>query len=554
MKSIKVYIKTHLINALFSAFLIIGLISISGCASDEFDSDASEAIEVPVKIATVIKTDEEKKGGNLNIYLPKDVTVSNPFRTDSDAMADIYSIIYEKLVYIDNNNKPQPMLAESWEVSEDGKTYTVALRSDVYFSDGSKLTSDDVVYTYNYIKGTSSGVTKYKDVIQSISSIEKVDDTHFKVVGVKPGMNALYALNFPVLSSSYNNSSTPMGTGPYKVSTYSKNSKMVLVPNTKWWKPQPYIETITAICYNSESDALEAFANGKIDIIDTESVSSDIYRKRASADRYKLPTTKLNYLMINTSKSNLSNKVFRQALDYAIDKKKLINNVFISHADPADQPLPPTDWRYNISYTQYDYDYDKAVEMFKSLNITQKENVDETCGLKTYSLMKGSSQVSFKILIIDDETDTKKKEVAKNIKSDLEKIGISVEIESKKYDKYIAALKSGDFDIALCSVILKNDMDISGMLTNNSSALYYINYGKYYNSTLMSYINAYVAATKDSEIIKNSEAFQELFLDENPFICLNFEARTLLVNDNVGGIEEVFTDNVFNGINEWYIK
>lgn len=552
MKNIRNYIKTHSINVICAALVIIGVFNMTGCV-DTSDS-SNETIEVPVKIATLIKKDEEKNGGNLNIYLPKNVNVSNPFKTTSICMADIYSLIYEKLIYLDNNNKPQPMLAESWTSSQDGMSYTVKLRGDVYFSDGSKMTSDDVIYTYNYIKNTSGGASKYTDVIQAIASIEKIDDTHFKVTGKKAGMNVLYALNFPVLSSSYNNSSTPMGTGPYKVSSYSKNKKMALVPNAKWWKPQPYIQTITAICYSSDSAALEAFANGSLDVLDTASVSSDIYRKRASAEIYKLPTTDLNYLLINTAKTNLKNKVFRQALNYAIDKQRIINNVFISHADPADQPLPPTDWRYSIPYSQYDYDNDKALKLFNSLGITQNTIVDSASGLKTYKLMKGSSRISLKILIINDNEDTIKKEIANNIKNDLEKIGIAVTIDSKAYTDYLKAIKDGNYDIALCNVVLKNDMDITGMLTNNSSAAYYINYGRYYNSTLMSYINKYVTASDEKSILQYSKLFQQMFVEELPFICLNFESHSLLVNDTVGGITEVFSDNVFNAINEWYIK
>jgi len=535
---------------------ILVIVGISSCSNlTNSDSTETEAVDVPVKNAVTIKTNEEKNGGDIKIYLPKGVQSLNPFRNSSVAMEDIYSLIYEKVIYIDGNNKPQGMLAESWEIGEDSKTFTITLRDNVYFSNGTKFTSKDVVYTYNLIKSTAAqGVSKYTDIIQAIASIDEIDDRHIKVTGVKTGLNTLYALNFPVLCKAASASTTPIGTGPFKLSSYVKDSKLVLVPNEKWWKPQPYLNSITAICYSSEKDALEAFAKGEIDIIDTESVSSDIYRKSASANRYKLPTSELNYLLINTTKANLKNKGFRQALNYAIDKKKIINNVYISHADPVDAPLLPTDWRYSTAYTQYNYDYDKALTLFNSLGMSQKETVEASSGLKTYKLMQGSSQVSLKILVIDDTSRTLNIETANNIKNDLNKIGISVEIVKKIYTDYLKALSNGDFDIAVCNVVLKNDMDVSNMLTSDTGAAYYLNYGKYSNSTLSSYINAYANSKDESTILSNTASFQKLFTEELPFICLNFKSRSLLINDNIGGVTETLTDNVFNGINAWYIK
>lgn len=554
MNDIKAFIKTHLIKIICVLVGITAIIFLTKCTGDSTSTTEDETVQVPVKTASVIKMNEEKQGGNLNIYMPKGATTLNPYRTCDSSLDDIYALIFEKVVYISSNNKPTPLLAESWEASADGMYYTVTLKSGVTFSNGAKLTSADVLYTYNYIKATSAGVTKYTDMVSSIASIEVIDDTHFKVTGTKAGLNTLYALNFPVLCKSYNNASTPMGSGPYKVSSYVKDSKLVLVPNTNWWKPQPYIKTITAICYSSEQDALEAFAKGDLDVIDTESISSDVYRKSASANRYKLNTTELNYLMMNTSKANLNKKVFRQALSYAIDKKKIINYVFISHADPVDEPIPPTDWRYSISYTQYDYDQEKAVSLFKSLGITQKEIVDAASGLKTYKLVQGSSQISLKLLIIDEDSSTIKNEIADNIRNDLAKVGISVTIVKQTYDAYLNSLKSGDYDLALCNVTLKNDMDISNMLTNNTAVSKYINYSRYYNATLLSYINNYASSTDETTILKNTELFEQLFTDEVPFICLNFRSRSLLIDDKVGGVSDIFTDNVFNGINEWYIK
>ena len=143
----------------------------------------------------------------------------NPVERD---MMSVYRLVYESLVYIDDDYVPQPQLAQSWEPEGDGKTWKFNLRKNVTFSDGTPLTARDVVATVNYIlemaKDEESPVKGYYSNLKYFVSRITAPDDYTVIVRAGAGRSyygLLYAMTFPVLSESDLRSENPIGSGPY---------------------------------------------------------------------------------------------------------------------------------------------------------------------------------------------------------------------------------------------------------------------------------------------------------------------------------------------------
>ena len=189
-------------------------------------------------------------GDRITIAIQSSKTIRiRPFEPIEHDILSVYHAVYESLVSIDDNYLPQPCLAESWEESASGKTWTFHLRQDVRFSDGSPLTAKDVTASANYIldKAKDENISDhgyYQNLKRFVSSITAKDDYTVVVRTDRPYYGLLYQMTFPVVPEAYVNMDDPPGSGPYVITEFHAGERLWLAANTNWWKAQPQVREI----------------------------------------------------------------------------------------------------------------------------------------------------------------------------------------------------------------------------------------------------------------------------------------------------------------------
>ena len=300
----------------------------------------------------------------LRIGVTEDVDHMNPFIGYSELAYEVYSQNYEFLV----ERRPEDFMpgpdgvAQSWESSPDGKTWTFHLHKDIKWQDGQPLTADDVVFTYNYIIDNQMPV--FSSGTKGIVKAVKVDDYTVKLITSKPKSNIL-RLWLPILpkhvwekippkvaSTTYKNS-TPVGSGPFQVVEWKRGSYVRMVANKDYWQGAPAVDELIYVIYKNPSTMVEDLRSGRIAAAHNVPVAE--FKKLQNEPGIKaLSFTFFNWEYLNyncyAGAGSLGNPVlkdvrFRLALDTAIDRDKLVAIAYGGEATPATTILPPDNWR-----------------------------------------------------------------------------------------------------------------------------------------------------------------------------------------------------------------
>ena len=323
----------------------------------------------------------EKKVFNFNI--DQGLTSLDPAFARNQNAIWMINQIFNGLVQVDTGLNTIPSIAKTWQISPDGLIYTFNLRDDVYFHDhpqfkggkGRKVIADDFVYSFNRLidpKVGSSGGWIFSDKVKDASSFRALNDSTFQIRLVKPFpafmslLTAQYCSVVPkevVEHYGKDFRSNPVGTGPFKFKYWKEDEILVLLKNEKYWEkegntPLPYLDAVKVTFINDKQSAFMNFIKKELDFFDKVdgSYRDDILTKSGkmtSKYKGKFQIRKGPYLcteylgiLVDTTKtivknSPLRNKKVRQAINYAIDKKKLIKYLRNSIGSPATSGFVP---------------------------------------------------------------------------------------------------------------------------------------------------------------------------------------------------------------------
>ncbi|MDQ7949020.1 MAG: ABC transporter substrate-binding protein [Pedobacter sp.] len=319
----------------------------------------------------------------FNMNLEQNVTSLDPAFARNQYAVWMINQLYNGLVQVDKDLNTIPCIAKKWTISSDGLTYTFNLRNDVYFHDdplfkngkGRKVVASDFTYSFYRLidpKVASSGGWIFSDKVKGKDSFRPLNDSTFQIQLVKPCPAFMKILTHQYCSvvprevaDHYGKDfrSHPIGTGPFKFKYWKEDEILVLLKNEKYWEKDgdvrlPYLDAIKVSFISDKQSAFMNFLKKDLDFFNSVdgSYRDDILTKsgkmtskyKGKFQLFKSPYICTEYvgILVDTSKSIVKNsplrlKKVRQAINYAIDKPKLIKYLRNSVGIPATSGFIP---------------------------------------------------------------------------------------------------------------------------------------------------------------------------------------------------------------------
>lgn len=380
------------------------------------------------------KKEEAKSDVKKTLTIPwnQDVGFLNPHAYLPDQFVT-QGMVYEGLVNYGENGEIVPSLAESWDISPDGKTYTFHLRKGVKFSDGSDFNAHNVEKNFTAIF-THKERHSWFGMTDHLQSFKALDDYTFEFTLDEPYTPTLYDLamirpirfladaSFPDDGDTYKGIKSSIGTGPWILKEHKKDEYAIFEKNPNYWGEKPLLdEVVVKIIPDAETRALE-FESGNLDMIYGNGlISYDTFKSYMDNKEYQTQVSgpiSTQLLMFNTTEGPLKDINLRLALSHATDKKAIADGILNGIEKPADTIFAPNMPHSNQGLKPYDYNLDTAKALIEKAGYKMGAEYFEKDG-KPLTLV-------FPYIA----TKSVDKQIAEYIQGQWKKIGIKVEIKA----------------------------------------------------------------------------------------------------------------------------
>lgn len=433
-----------------TAIVLSALIFLSGCRAKP-DSTSSSA-EPPTAVSAA-------GSRNYLTMLYSAADTFNPYTAATDINRQLCRLLYEPLLKTDNSYNISYSLAQSAEVK--GKECTVTLKSR-YFSDGSALTADDVVYSFNLAKKSN---TEYAYKLYEALSATVRDS---KTVVIKLDRADPYfanTLDFPIIKKGSDTRTDadgvthpPIGCGRFKLN----DGEDKLITNEHDPGKDRMIKEIRLI-NAPDSDAVGHYVEiGAADMYYSDISDGNILRM--SGKKVNINLNHLIYIGANLSDEQLSLNALRQAISSGLDRKEICRDGYFNNALPANGFFNPA-WEAVKSVQNINLQANKEITVENLEEIGY--NKLDSAGVRTNGAGK---KLKFELLV--NKENRLRVTAARIIANRLSEYGISVNVAEKSFADYTAALSSGNFQLYLAEVAITPNMDISSLITEGGSAAY----------------------------------------------------------------------------------
>lgn len=460
-------------------------------------------------------------------------------------MQDITKLIYEPLVNLTSDYKPEACLATEWAKQSDN-SYLVKLRENVRWSDGQRFTSEDVRFTIDRLKEISS---IYSYNVQYVVGVDVIDDYTVKINLDREVPFFEYYLTFPILSkdnyegedfSTTAKNSQPIGTGKYKIATV-ESSNIVLEKNTSWWniKEKPLtLEKITVNLYSSIGELYNSFKIGNLDLVATDNTNLTEYIGTIGYTPKEIKGRNHTFLAFNMQNELLSRQEVRKAISYSIDKDNIVSTVFNNQCITSSFPLDYGSWLCQNTDTSSGYNTEQAKRVLEEAGwtYTRSNYWQKTENRKT-------QRIELNLLV--KSSDSARVSVAENIKTQLESQGIRINVVQVSDEEYTSRINNKNYDIALCTLTLSTSPDLTTFFGDG-------NLSNYSNDEIINIMNE-VKNTTDENILKEKyNRLIEIYKSDVPYLSLYNSKYTVAYNSGLVGELTPNWFSSFYGIEGWY--
>lgn len=368
----------------------------------------------------------------------------DPTASAAAAIGEVtYANLFEGLTRIDARGEVTPGLAESWEISADGRTYTFRLRENVRFHDGSAFNAEDVRFTFDRALAPDS-VNPQKSLLEPLEAVEVADERTVRMTLKRPTSQFAFTLGLPAMvivapETADTNRTNPNGTGPFRLSRWVKGDRIDLVRNEHYWGEKPALTRATFRVIDDASAAYAALLAGNIDAYTNFPAPENVPQFEADP-RFTVVignTEGKTVLAINNAKKPLDDIRVRRAIAHAIDRKALIDGALDGRAQPIGSHYAPQNRGYVDLTGRYPHDPARARELLTEAGVS---------GLRLRLVLPPPSYA---------------RRGGEIVAAQLRAVGIETEIVPVEWARWLSEVfRDKRYDLSIVAHVEPNDLDI----------------------------------------------------------------------------------------------
>ncbi|WP_127532593.1 ABC transporter substrate-binding protein [Paenibacillus kobensis] len=458
--------------------VVLVMVVVAGCSSGSDDPEPEktppkeESTQVD-KPAETVDPNKPVDGGTLVISTFTDIVSVNPLFIQDTASADAATFIFANLYDLDRQGnvtaEPWSLASEKPIISEDGKSYTIKLKSTAKWSDGQPVTADDVVFTINAIrdpKVASPGISQF----DKVDKVEKVDDSTVLVTLKQVYAPFQYALASAVVPAHVLKDvkpeellTNPFGTdpaktvtnGPWKWTEWKQSQSMNFDADSNYWGQKPHIQKIVFKQYADQNTEVQALLKGDVDLTQAIPVTQvEAVKNKGDINVILAPGPVYEYLGFNFKEDNFKNKFVpfasqktRQAIAYALNRQGMVDNILKGTGKLMNAPFLPGSWADpGDAVVNYGYEPEKAKQLLAEDGWLPGDD-----GI----LVKDGKRFAFELQY--NAGNSRREQVAAVIQQNLKDVGIEVTPKAIDFSAWVEQnLTPGKYEAILLSWSLNN--------------------------------------------------------------------------------------------------
>ena len=457
------------------------------------------------------------------------------------AIAQIHNAMYE----LDHNYELVPVLAESYEPSEDGLTYTFKLRSGVTFHNGDTFTSEDVKYTFDWIMDEANASTRSAN-FQLVESVETPDETTVVVTLTEPDVTFMvnvaqtyiYPSAYHAEVGEQEYTANPVGTGPFKLLEWNAQQRTLLEAYEEHFRGRPNFDQFQLDVVPEAAGRLAALESGQADnsIWALNAEDNQTLIDSGNFTVFETMNVATNHFPLNNTHPVLSDKAVRKAMMHAVDRQALADDIFLGQAVLATSNLSPAIEKfYNADVTTYDYNPDTARQLLEEAGWVEGDD-----GIRE----KDGQKLTFTCVTITG--DTQRRPEAEIAQQQFQEVGIDMQLQEATVDIILEAMVAGEMDMSLFNWTYggnNGDPDARDTLMTGGAN----NFSNFSNERVDELLTAGVTELDEEARIEMYKEIQAIVAEEVPFIyLLVFTGFSYYANSIKGLPDSVLTsDNLY---------
>lgn len=527
-------------------------------------AQAKEAAGLVVVSDEDVSTLRTRHGGEYRDISTSDAVSFHVYQTTDTGSSGYQGMVWTGgLLRLDENTLEYiPNMAESYSISEDNLTFTFTLRKDIKWSDGEPITAHDFKWTYDQMMDPVNGwprINQY-DFVTSYEALDdytiqiSIDEVYAPALGQVAGMVTPYPKhiwenldwNDPETNPEINSPSVV--SGPYKLVEWKRDQFAVFEANENYWyHGAPNISRYVIEIVPDQDIAYQKMKTGETDtgIISPENLEEARQLDNVTVYEWWPAASIWHYIGLNMREGFPTHDInVRHALNYAIDKELLTEEVMLGQAKRICSIYPETSWVYNPDVPCYEYDPDKAIELFEQAGYTFENG---------QMLDENGQQLTLKLLYGPNTSQTLEL-IAVTVQDYLADIGVNVEIQALEWASFLEATDTNDPDW---------DMFLGGWRATIEPHIMFTIWAEESIPALNSvaYVNKEVeaifkeaGATYDNDFRKEKyQEVQRIIAEESPYVFLFYRKAWSGQNNRIKGIEPTALGIGWNS-EDWYIE
>ncbi|MCA0241655.1 MAG: ABC transporter substrate-binding protein [Proteobacteria bacterium] len=482
--------------------------------------------------------DEPRRGGTLVVGTTQTARHLNGAVQPGSATGIPSTQLFASPLRFDDQWRPQPYLAESWKLADDGKSLTLNLRKGAVFHDGKPITSADVAFSIMAIKAnhpfqTMMGPVEKVETPDPQTAIIRMSAPHPAIVlAMSPALCPILPKHIygdgQDLKSHPRNSADVVGSGPFKLVEFKPGQRIVMERFDKFFLPgKPYLDKVIVTVTPDPASLLLSLERGDIQLLPLVSAPADLRRISQHAALALTPKGyeglgPLNWLAFNTGRKPFSDLRVRKAIAHTVDKNFIAKALMGGFAQPADGPLVPSSPFAVTDVVRYPVDLKKAAALLDEAGLKPDAN-----GVRlkmTIDYLPG----------FDDQQKT----VAEYLRSQLKKVGIAADVRtSADFPAWSKRIAARDFDVTMDAVFNWGDPIIGvhrTYLSTNIKPIVWTNTQDYRNPQVDELLNTAGGILDATKRKAYYATFQKIVTDELPIHFINVMSMHTAFNRKVG--------------------